>query len=144
MTHLRLYTSKFQYLIYSNSESFFLACWYIQLIHCNVNWILSSCVKSVCQFYTIFLFIKFFPSTSNLRNWAPLIIMFLLLHILYIWLAYFIDYQKKTNFITTASLGNVRLLKLYLFQQKRNLEEILAIFDDNIIVTKDGAKANST
>lgn len=73
----------------------------------DLNWLVTSIVKSCCFIYhATFFAVRSNNDSTEFEKWSFLA-LWLLLHIIYMWLAYSFDYSKKLNYAYVSTLKTV-------------------------------------
>jgi hypothetical protein len=86
--------------------------WYINLVMSDLNWMLSSGLHLICLAYNVSIFLVNSSSEESLSIKLTAIFIKTFVCVVYIWLAYFLDYQKKLIFCNNHELLNVSFIHL--------------------------------
>lgn len=112
--------------------------WQVHLMISNMNWLVTSLSHIFSSCYHIAAYIaRMHPSESKTRQMS-FVALLLMCHMIYIWLSYFSDSQKKINFTN----------EVILTKKKENLSQILELYPDILMIVSkkpsDSAKNSSS
>ena len=102
--HMNLYSSKLPYLVNIFSTIFLMNVWYIHLVLSNLNWAITAAMHLVSLIFNVSIYINQSSSEETLEMKISAVIIKLIVCIVYLWLAYFTDQQKKINFCIKHTL----------------------------------------
>jgi hypothetical protein len=98
--------------------------WQLHLMLSNINWMVTAVSHLVSSSYHIAAYInRDQPSEPKHRQLSFVALLFMC-HLIYIWLSYFSDQQKKKNFTNEAILT----------KKKENLRQILEQYPDILMI----------
>jgi hypothetical protein len=87
--------------------------WYIHVITSNVNWMYTALSHLACTVFFMTAYIVNGPQSENKPTTLPLKIQMVVVmgfvSLVYLWLAYHTDSQRKYNFLNTYALKQVSL-----------------------------------
>lgn len=81
--------------------------WYIHLLVCNLNWIITSFFHLFTLIYNITVYLNHSSDDETLSLKLSAISIKAFVCIVYIFMNYFSDYQKKLNYCIRTTLHHV-------------------------------------
>jgi hypothetical protein len=78
--------------------------WYIHVITSNVNWMFSVITHLICVIYFMVIYLIRAPVTDIYGLKVEFCVVLGLYSLVYIWLTYHTDSNRKTNFLVTYAL----------------------------------------